>query len=149
MLAAAGCVSTSSNRTQATAPAQPRGTQVAPYFVALEGAVPACSRFGATERLVLRSGNRKDLKPALDYFIRTHDLSECWFVDIFTNEAALAEFIAETSDSASGSSDAAKQMLTANYVQLNNNAKTHERWYGVPVQRPNGRWEDVITDLRR
>jgi len=113
----------------------------------MQWGVPKCSKFGSGERLVLKSGARKDLRPALDYFLRTHDLSECWFVDIFTDENALAEFKRETSASAD-SSDAAEQMLTSDYAQLNNNPKTNERWFGVPVQRSDGRWEDKITKLR-
>jgi hypothetical protein len=119
----------------------------APYKIATLWGLPKCSKYGSGERLILNSGARKDLKPALDYFLRTHDLSECWFVDIFTDEKALAEFKLETS-STPHSSDAAEQMLTSNYAQLNNNSKTNERWFGLPVRLPNGRWEDKISELR-
>jgi hypothetical protein len=143
-----GCAGPSSKADKVNVLSEQSNAQSAPYRIATLWGLPKCSKFGSGERLVLKSGARKDLKPALDYFLHTHDLSECWFVDIFTDEKALAEFKRETSPSAQPSSDAAEQMLTSDYVQLNNNTKTNERWYGVPVQLPNGRWEDKISKLR-
>jgi hypothetical protein len=146
-LITAGCAGSPSKTDDANVSSEQSNAQAAPYRVATLWGLPKCSKFGSGERLVLKSGARKDLKPALDYFLRTHDLSECWFVDIFTDEKALAEFKREISPAAEHSSDAAEQMLTSDYVQLNNNTKTNERWYGVPVQLPNGRWEDKISKL--
>jgi hypothetical protein len=145
----AGCAGPASKAGNLNALSEQSNAQAAPYRIATLWGLPKCSKFGSGERLVLKSGARKDLKPALDYFLRTHDLSECWFVDIFTDEKALAEFKREISPSAEPSSDAAEQMLTSDYVQLNNNTKTNERWYGVPVRLPNGRWEDKISKLGR
>ena len=148
VLSLAGCSAPASKADHANASSEPSNAQSAPYRIATLWSVPKCSKYGSGERLILKSGARKDLKPALDYFLRTHDLSECWFVDIFTDESALAEFKLETSESADKSSDAAEQMLTSNYAQLNNNPKTNERWFGVPVQLSNGKWEDKISKLR-
>ncbi len=146
-IALAGCAAADRGSKQ-NASRGPADNESAPYMIASLWGVPKCSRYGSGERLILKSGKRKDLKPALDYFLRTHDLSECWFVDIFTDEKALAEFIVETSASADSASDAAKQMLTSNYLQFTNDPSSHERWYGIPVHLPNGRWEDQITNLR-
>jgi hypothetical protein len=97
----AGCVpSTTKDDAAASAPSGQLPAQSAPYPVATQWAVPKCSKYGSGERLIFKGGDRKGLKPALDYFLRTHDLSECWFVDIFTDENALAEFKRETSASA-------------------------------------------------
>jgi hypothetical protein len=149
VLSLAGCSAPASKAGKPNVSLEASNAQSAPYRIATLWSVPKCSKYGSGERLILKSGARKDLKPALDYFLRTHDLSECWFVDIFTDENALAEFKLETSELADKSTDAAEQMLTSNYAQLNNNPKTKERWFGVPVRLSNGRWEDKISELPR